>query len=107
MEHLREELEKIKLQLKDIEKLISEEEIRCPYCNTPYSGELDENGDPYCDCDDGRLERNLNRLDGLVMYISSMRSLPPKSFGHNQIVVWYDRTLEHIVEELKSIIDEL
>ena len=38
---------------------------RCPYCQTPYSSDLDENGNPFCDCDGSRiaeLEAEIARL---------------------------------------------
>ena len=38
---------------------------RCPYCQTPYSSDLDENGKPFCDCEGSRiaeLEAEIARL---------------------------------------------
>ena len=42
---------------------------RCPHCQTPYGGDLDENGKPFCDCDGSRiaeLEAEIARLRGLI-----------------------------------------
>jgi hypothetical protein len=30
---------------------------RCPYCDTPYSGELDADGNRYCECPEAQLQR--------------------------------------------------
>ena len=38
---------------------------RCPYCQTPYKGDLDENGKLFCECDGSRvaeLEAEIERL---------------------------------------------
>ena len=40
---------------------------RCPYCQTPYKGDLDENGKLFCECDGSRvaeLEAEIDRLRG-------------------------------------------
>ena len=38
---------------------------RCPYCQAPYKGDLDENGKPFCDCEGSRiaeLQAEIERL---------------------------------------------
>ena len=38
---------------------------RCPYCQTPHKGDLDENGKLFCECDGSRvaeLEAEIDRL---------------------------------------------
>ena len=38
-------------------------EERCPYCLTPFGGDLDENGKKFCDCEAARANRNADYED--------------------------------------------
>lgn len=52
---------------------------RCPYCQTPYSSDLDENGNPFCDCEGSRiaeLEAEIARLREAQRWIPVNERLP-------------------------------
>jgi len=52
---------------------------RCPYCQTPYSSDLDENGNPFCDCEGSRiaeLEAEIARLREAQRWIPVGERLP-------------------------------
>ena len=55
---------------------------RCPYCQTPYSGDLDENGKPFCDCEESlivELQAEIERLREALEEIRDLArtGLPP------------------------------
>ena len=52
---------------------------RCPHCQTPYIGDLDENGNPFCDCEGSRiadLQAEIERLREAQRWIPVGERLP-------------------------------
>ena len=52
---------------------------RCPYCQAPYKGDLDENGKLFCECDGSRvaeLEAEIDRLREAQRWIPVGERLP-------------------------------